>query len=289
MKILRNIKLKTPSNFDFLLDLYYVENYKPKPIIIFSHGFKGFKDWGCWDLIAKTFAKNGYIFIKYNFSHNGTTINNPMDFDNLEAFGKNTYSLELEDLETVINWITKDDNGVSKTEKNTNKICLIGHSRGGGTSIIKSGHNKNISALVTWASVGELDYSMKNNHTINKWIKDGVIYVYNGRTKQNMPLYISLYDDYQANLDNYNTLHTLNNLEIPMCIIHGTDDMAVPSETTNLIRHAKKDAEVNLIKEANHVFGGSHPYTMNILPKHSIQLINHTLVFLEKYFGSDFE
>ena len=56
------------------------------PLIIFCHGYKGFKDWGAWNLMAEAFAKIGFCFIKFNFSHNGGTIEQPIDFPDLEAF-----------------------------------------------------------------------------------------------------------------------------------------------------------------------------------------------------------
>ena len=45
-------------------------NNTNKNLIIFCHGFKGFKDWGPWNLVAEHFAKAGFFFIKFNFSHN---------------------------------------------------------------------------------------------------------------------------------------------------------------------------------------------------------------------------
>ncbi|WP_435524823.1 hypothetical protein [Chryseobacterium indoltheticum] len=36
--------------------------------------------------------------VKFNFSHNGTTVEDPENFADLEAFGNNNYSKELSDL-----------------------------------------------------------------------------------------------------------------------------------------------------------------------------------------------
>ena len=74
-------------------------------LIIFCHGYKGYKDWGCWNLVADLFAENGFKFLKFNFSHNGGTINNPIDFSDLDAFSKNNYSLEVQDVSRVIKYI----------------------------------------------------------------------------------------------------------------------------------------------------------------------------------------
>lgn len=90
-------------------------------------GYKGFKDWGCWHLTAEAFAKASFCFVKFNFSHNGGTIEEPIDFPDLEAFGNNNFTKELDDLESVIDWVTNSD-FKNITSISTNDITLIGHS-----------------------------------------------------------------------------------------------------------------------------------------------------------------
>ena len=45
-----------------LVDVTYNENNLAKKVIIFCHGFKGFKDWGAFNKIAEYFAKKIYFF-----------------------------------------------------------------------------------------------------------------------------------------------------------------------------------------------------------------------------------
>ena len=97
----KNIILK--SSREFLTDAIFLNSDKKLPLIIFVHGYKGYKDWGAWELMGEKFANAGFYFVKFNFSHNGTTIENPHDFADLEAFGENNYSKELDDLEIIIN------------------------------------------------------------------------------------------------------------------------------------------------------------------------------------------
>ncbi len=85
-----------------LADIQYNESAGKKPVIIYAHGFCGFKDWGNFDLIAQKFVNAGFTFFKFNFSHNGTTPETPEAFSDLEAFGNNNYSIEINDLEKVI-------------------------------------------------------------------------------------------------------------------------------------------------------------------------------------------
>ncbi|RZK32728.1 MAG: dienelactone hydrolase, partial [Hymenobacter sp.] len=58
-----------------------------KPVIVFVHGFKGFKDWGHFPLLARFFAEQGFVFIKLNLSHNGVVVGGTGDLEDLEAFG----------------------------------------------------------------------------------------------------------------------------------------------------------------------------------------------------------
>ena len=61
----------------------------PKGAIIFIHGYKGYKDWGAWNLMQDYFVKEGIGFVKFNMSHNGGTTDEPIDFQDLDAFGEN--------------------------------------------------------------------------------------------------------------------------------------------------------------------------------------------------------
>ena len=175
MFIKRNNIIQSKRNF--LIDFF--GERKKAPLIIFSHGFKGFKDWGLFNQIAEYFVKQGFSFAKYNFSHNGTTLKNPTEFLALEAFGNNNYSKELDDLDLVIDYLITQKKIESFID--LSKIYLIGHSRGGGISILKSIDNKKVKKLITWSS--PVDFSNRFTLDLTKWKKEGVIYVLNGRTK----------------------------------------------------------------------------------------------------------
>src|ERR1700744_3617981 len=99
-----NFNIPGAKGRGMLADITYDTENRDVPVVIFAHGFKGFKDWGAHDMVAHYFAKNGFRFIKFNFSHNGTTADDPTEFTDLMAFGENTFSMELEDLTHVINF-----------------------------------------------------------------------------------------------------------------------------------------------------------------------------------------
>lgn len=55
------------------LDIHLAVTATHAPLILYAHGFNGFKDWGNGDLMARYFTDAGFHFLKFNFSHNGTT------------------------------------------------------------------------------------------------------------------------------------------------------------------------------------------------------------------------
>jgi pimeloyl-ACP methyl ester carboxylesterase len=280
MQILRNLQLTGAAARPFLLDVYYVPSGQPKSIVLFAHGFKGFKDWGHWDLIARQFAEAGFVFIKFNFSHNGTTLAAPADFADLEAFGQNNYSKELNDLQAVLTWLHHGDERLPAEEADLGRIHLIGHSRGGAISIIYASQDERISSLLTWASVASLDYAWKTPGMMAKWEADGQYEVVNGRTGQRMPIYFQMYRDYKAREEAMDVRQALQRLDIPMLILHGTADPAVPASAAEALKEGKTDAQLHLIEGADHVFGGQHPFEQDALPAHSRALVEQSLRFL---------
>ena len=129
------------------IDIHYPCEYtKPLPVLVYAHGINGFKDWGGMDLIAERFAQSGYAFLKFNFSHNGTTPARPTEFFDLEAYQQDSYLKRQFDLEQIIHFIASPHPDI---ELDAQRIALIGHSRGGADSILFSAKDSNIKALIT--------------------------------------------------------------------------------------------------------------------------------------------
>jgi len=45
--------------------------------------------------------------VKFNFSHNGTTVAKPDEIVDLKAYGNSTIETELNDIDTMIEWVGK--------------------------------------------------------------------------------------------------------------------------------------------------------------------------------------
>lgn len=259
-----------------LTDLTYDDQFKNAPLVIFAHGFKGFKDWGTHNLLANYFAENGFRFLKFNFSHNGTTTDAPVDFADLIAFSDNTFSIELDDLNTVTDFAC---NGTAIPR--ANQVYLIGHSMGGGISIIKTAEDKRVKKLVSMASISSF-HNLWPKQAEEQWRLQGIFYVHNARTNQQMPLKSALLDDLERNPTRLDILGKASTITQPWLIVHGDKDPTVPLAHAEQLKAAQPNASYLVIPGADHTFNSGHPYTENTLPASLIEFCNAAISFFKK-------
>lgn len=282
IKIIKNILINGKHNKPIVTDVFYPEisgdNHQPKKVVIFCHGYKGFKDWGAWNLMAEAFANAGFFFIKFNFAYNGGTAENPIDFPDLEAFGNNNYTKELDDLESVLDWISSEEN--FKNEADIDDISVIGHSRGGGIVLIKATEDARIKKVISLAAVSDIGSRSSTTGDLENWKKDGVKYVLNGRTKQKMPHFIQFYENFKANEKRLNIQKAVEKINIPQLVIHGNKDTSISVDEAHKIHSWNKKSELEIIENADHVFNVSHPWKKDFLSKELEKTIQLCVVFI---------
>ena len=250
-----------------------------QPLVLFVHGFKGFKDWGYFNIMADFFAQNGFAFLKMNFSHNGTTPNSLTDFADLDAFGNNNFIKELDDMKVMVDHIHSNQFELSD-KIDMSKIYLIGHSRGGGVALLKTSEDDRIKAVSTLAAVADIR-KVYTEDIIEKWKEEGVLYIENSRTKQQMPLYYQLVENTLNNEDRLNIPEAVRKLKKPLFITHGTNDETLPVTMAKALHHWKPDSKLCIIDGADHTFGGSHPYTKETLPVHAKSVLKEIVAFFK--------
>jgi len=260
-------------------DLYFNENKTKKPLVVFCHGYKGYKDWGAWHLVADAFMKADCFFVKFNFSHNGGTVNNPIDFPDLEAFGNNNYTKELDDLDALLNF-TLDESQGFLNEIDTECIILIGHSRGGGVVNIKASEDARISKLINWASICDFGKRTATTGELEKWKSEGVKFVLNGRTNQKMPHYYQFYEDFKANETRLHIESAVRSLKIPHLIIHAKDDPSVKFDEALQLHHWNPESKLLPIINSDHVFGVKHPWGKEDMANALEQVVKASLEFI---------
>lgn len=249
--------LKTPRGNNLQITLFGINNLSSAPCLILVHGFKGFKDWGFWNYTANHFSGNGYFVISFNFSHNGigSDLN---EFTELDRFAENSFSLEIEELNFLVNSYKRGFFGKSTNEM----VGIIGHSRGGAISTLVAAQNNHIKSLAVWASIAKIDRYTKRQKT--EWQEKGYLEILNSRTKQIMRLNSTLLDDIENNKDTVLNLEkAVKSLKIPFLIIHGEQDLTVPFKEAELLYKwsDKNKTELNSVPAAGHTFNIVHPFT----------------------------
>jgi len=253
-----------------LYDLKVPENYGGE-LIIFMHGFMGFKDWGCWYLVEKFFTDRGFAFLKYNVSHNGTSLTDPLNFVDTEAFAQNNYSKEILDLEGILYLVGQEFDVLPS-------INLIGHSRGGGIAHLFS-HDNRIARIISWAGISSIESRFPKGDELEAWKQAGRRTVHNGRTKQDLPIAYSQFEDFLKNRKRLNIAYYCQTSAKPSFVIHGDQDDSVKIQEGKTLAEYLQ-VELCEIAGANHTFNSSHPWQEEKLPAALEQACQETFRFL---------
>ena len=244
----------TPPHGDVIrADIRGPAGPRPRTAVLVAHGFKGFKDWGFFPHLSERLARAGHLVVSFNFSLNGTGPN-LVDFTDLEAFGRNTLSREQEDLCWMVDCTLA---GEWSGGRPPTAVGLLGHSRGGGSSIVTAAVHAGVSALVTWAAVST--FHRWGEEHVRDWTKRGVTYIANARTGQQMPLYRTLWDDLRENADRLDVVAAAARVRVPWLIVHGEDDATVPAGEALRLAEAGPAATLEVIAGSGHTFEAAHP------------------------------
>jgi dienelactone hydrolase len=235
-------------------DLRIPEGPPPRTAVVVVHGFKGFKDWGFFPHLCEQIAAAGHAAVSFNFSWNGIGADDPQELTELELFGRNTYTRELGELLWMLEEVATSDLMPLKPRK----IGLVGHSRGGAQAILAATESDRVDALVTWSAVGNLDRWTED--TLEEWRGEGRVYVLNSRTGQQMPLDVTLLEDFEANRERLDVRRAAGTVQVPWLILHGTEDLTVDWKDSESLAGAASGAKHILVEGAGHTYEVGHPF-----------------------------
>lgn len=268
------------SNED--LPIYYdlyspvTANSRSFPVILFLHGFKGFKDWGAFPDACEYMARYGFCVLAFNFSKNGVG-KNMLEFDEEELFRIDSLSSDLEDVGSVIQHLKKGNIRSEQVMINTDLIGLIGHSRGGHTAVAAAAEYPGIQTLVTWSAVS--DYNERwTEEMISDWESKGFTEITNSRTGQKLKFDKIVYDDAIENADRLMAIKRVKELHIPVLFIAAKNDKSVShSDSKKLFRECPSDQkEIRLIQNTGHTFSTSHPFEDEDFPEPFDEVLEST-------------
>lgn len=221
--------------------------------VIVVHGFKGFKDWGFFPHVCERLAEAGHAVVSLNFSHNGIG-DEPLEFTELERFAANTLTRELDELRFMVDEVRGGDLLPQAPER----VGVLGHSRGGGQTILAAAEHEGIAAIATWAAVS--DFDRWSAEVKREWHEHGRITVMNSRTGQEMPLDVGLLEDFEANRDRLDIESAARRITVPWLIVHGLDDETVASAEGRRLADLASDGLLVLVEGAGHTFEARHPF-----------------------------
>ena len=226
------------------------------PCAILLHGFKGFMDWGFFPDMARRLASHGVASVRFNAS--GSGVGEDLEtFTELGAFERNTLTREIEDIESVREWI--DDGGVPEIDPE--RAVVVGHSRGGGLALVHAAESRAYRGVVTWASVATFDRFDELEKQM--WRRQGFLPVQNARTGQEMRLGLAALEDLERHRDRFDVPSACRRLDAPTLLVHGTADESVPVEESELLFACLDPSRSAFlrIQGAGHTFGIRHPMT----------------------------
>ena len=263
-----------PIHYDLLIPA--AGNGSVFPVLLFIHGFKGFKDWGAFPDACEELTRAGFAVLAFNLSLNGVG-KSMTEFDEPELFKRETLSQDLADVGSVIEAIKSKEIHSDKAILDTDRMGLFGHSRGGHTAVAAAAEYTEIQCLVTWSAVA--DYNSRwSKEMVQDWNKKGYTEIKNSRTGEILKLDRIVYDDAIENGNRLMAIQRVKELYIPSMFIAGKEDQTVSSQDSEKLFRASPadDKEIRIITNAGHTFEVSHPFTRAEFPDPFAEVIDLT-------------
>jgi len=252
----------------------------PRPTVVDCHGFKGFMEWGFHPYLAELLAARGFTVARINLRSSGMRPGDELVTDE-EAFATRTFGDDVDDIRAVLTAL--DDGKLAAGRVDGDRLALLGHSRGGGTSILTAASEpwrERLAALVTWSAVGTFDRVGEREKA--QWRHLGAMPVVNARTGQQLRLDRSVLEDGETRRTDYDLAAAAKRRSAPWLLLHGDEDETVPvAEAHSLAAAATGVFEQHIVAGGNHTFGAQHPF-VGPTPQ-LIEVMNATQMWLRRH------
>ncbi len=249
------------------------------PTVVICHGFKGFMEWGFFPPLAELLVERGFTVIRFNYSGSGMRPGDELVTDP-EAFRSNTFSLELIETLRVLQAAGTE---IAPDRVDPERMALVGHSRGGGASLLAAAHpdwRDRLKALVTWAGVGT--FHRFDAATREIWHREGGLPIQNARTGQDLVLGIELLADLENQRAVLDLERAAADRRAPWLIVHGAEDETVAASEAEGLKGAAADpSELLVVDGGSHTFGAQHPFAGPT--RELISVMNATQTWLRRH------
>ena len=244
---------------DGTIDGIYWNAGTDSPLVIIINGHNGFYNYGMFPYLQESLAIHNISSYSFNFSHGG--IRGDADyFEDLVSYEKNCMRLEIKDVMSALHNLHS-----GKFEKHSGLI-LLAHSLGGVPLIFsaKKAQDENImiDGIILVSTVKQLNFWP--DEMIDEWKKNKVYYKKNNRTKQLLPQGEEFLNEVLQSDSKWNVKNEIIKLEVPILILHGENDEAIPEEHgRSLFEWAdtlNKRSRLTIIPGATHTYNTKHPF-----------------------------
>lgn len=262
----------------------YLPQAELAPLVIVVHGFKGFKHWGFFPVIARCLADNGLAAACISLSHCG--LSGPGDvFNRLDLFERDTWGKRLFDVQQVVEAASR---GLltDKAELDRSRLALLGHSAGGGLCVLHAARDPRIKALVTLAAISRAN-RFPPEEVARHLQAYGAMKVENARTRQEMRVGRAFFEELAANEEAFDIGRAASRVTQPWLLVHGIDDESVEYEEALRLLEAVNqntasghNAKLLSLENTDHVLGTQHPFRRRTAE--FVQAMDATVDFLKR-------
>jgi len=246
-------------------------------VIIIAHGFKGYKDYGMFPVIARACAAGGLIAHRFNFSHSGMT-NEIETFARPDLFERDTWNKQVHDCRAVIEAIASGE-----LEGRGLPYVLFGHSRGGVTVLLTAGRHADDESfpqpvgLVTAATPSWCN--SLSEEEAEKLLADGFLESPSARTGQNLRLGRAFLQEQLDDPAGHDLLALASATRCAALIIHGSDDPTVAVSCAEELRKALGErSNQRIIAGADHVFNTPNSMPADMAPSEQLRELLYAVV-----------
>ena len=238
-----------------------IEGYLTKPIniaknsklpaIIFPHGGPMARDYAGFDYWAELFANRGYVVFQPNF-RGSSGYGYDFEMASIEGWGQ----AMQDDLQDATKWL------VEQNIIDPKNVCIAGASYGGYAALMAAvKHGESFKCAASFAGVSDLAFRVRHSR---RFTNSKIIEKYMGT-------------DFEK-LEAASPVNFAKSINIPILLIHGTDDKVVPvkhsREMADELEDYDKDVRYVEIEDANHHLS---------VQAHRMQTLEEMVNFFDKH------
>ena len=254
----------------------HMPSVEPRGRILIGHGFKGYKDYGFFPWLAAYVAEAGFVVHRFNFSRSG------MDHGdgpfNEGRFLEDTWNRQVEDILALLAAVRD-----GSLPGGSGPVVLVGHSRGGLSSLLASGRHAGTEALGGLRGVVSLAapaHCLHMNPAQQRSLLDtGRMSSPSSRTGQDLQVGRAFLQEQLDDPPEHDLLDLVRRIDVPVAVVHGLVDDAVPvASAREIVSALESEVSLCVLDDANHVFNVPNPFPVDGEPSASLAEVGAILV-----------